>query len=222
MTHVPMPLIRIANSGVAHPFGDQRTAYQAIPDGIPTQESDPFLLRGYLSTETAGAASDSDHFPVNWHPHCGMDILSYWKAGVGRHGDSLGNRESFTAPGMQWMSCGSGVEHAEGGGTAEGIEAGFQIWINVPASKKMDDPRSGTEPTSAIPQVELAPGVQARLLAGPFLDGRVGPFKTVQPVQMVDFELEAGSNLSFAIPDGYDTCMVYVYEGSGKLAGTDV
>ncbi|CAK4077914.1 unnamed protein product, partial [Aphanomyces euteiches] len=144
MTHVPMPLIRIANSGKVHPFGDDRTVNQAFPAGIPSEESDPYLMCDYLSMEAVGLASDPDHFPVNWHPHRGMDILSYWKAGVGRHGDSLGNRESFIAPGMQWMSCGSGVEHAEGGGTAEGIEAGFQIWINVPASKKMDDPRSGT------------------------------------------------------------------------------
>ena len=60
-------------------------------------------------------SDDPDHFPVDWHPHRGMDILSYFRTGLGRHGDSLGNRESFETPGMQWMSVGSGVEHAEGG-----------------------------------------------------------------------------------------------------------
>ena len=66
------------------------------------------------------AIIDPDRFPVNWHPHRGMDILSYLKTGVGRHGDSMGNRENFETPGMQWISCGSGIEHAEGGGTPKG------------------------------------------------------------------------------------------------------
>lgn len=69
---------------------------------------------------------------VDWHPHRGMDILSYIKTGLGRHGDSMGNRETFATPGMQWISCGSGIEHAEGGGTAAGkVTKGFQLWINV-------------------------------------------------------------------------------------------
>ncbi|ETW00747.1 hypothetical protein H310_07293 [Aphanomyces invadans] len=217
-THAPMPLIRIANAGKVHPFGDERTVHQAFPAGIPSDESDPFLMCDNFAFESEGISSDKDDFPIGWHPHRGMDILTYIKTGVGRHGDSMGNRETFSTPGMQWISCGSGIEHAEGGATPVGeVEKGFQIWLNVPAAKKMDDPAYGTEPTSSIPTVELADGVQARLLAGPFLDGRTGAFKAVQPVQMVDFELEPGSKQSYSIPSGFDTCMLYVYEGSGRV-----
>ena len=79
------------------------------------------IAGGHHDNQPPGRAIiDPDRFPVNWHPHRGMDILSYLKTGVGRHGDSMGNRENFETPGMQWISCGSGIEHAEGGGTPKG------------------------------------------------------------------------------------------------------
>jgi redox-sensitive bicupin YhaK (pirin superfamily) len=75
---------------------------------------------------------DPDEFPVGWHPHKGQDVLTYLIEGVGRHADSLGNRGEFTAPGLQWMATGSGVEHAEGGGTPAGQRMeGFQIWVRT-------------------------------------------------------------------------------------------
>ena len=122
----------------------------------------------FFSMPSPGVSADPDHFPVDWHPHRGMDILSYIKTGLGRHGDSMGNRETFATPGMQWISCGSGIEHAEGGGTPAGqTNTGFQIWINVPAARKMDDPQYGTEDAAAIPQEEVgAGGAQARLMSG--------------------------------------------------------
>ena len=66
------------------------------------------------------------------------DIPSYIKTGIGRHGDSMGNREKFETPGMQWISFGSGIEHAEGGATPKGDDmTGFQIWLNVPSTNKI-------------------------------------------------------------------------------------
>ena len=148
-----------------------------------------------------------------------MDILSYFRTGVGRHGDSLGNREEFPTPGMQWMSVGSGVEHAEGGGTPKGVsQQGFQIWLNVPSQHKMDDPIYGTEPPEAIPQELVAPGAKARLLAGPMGD-RTGVFETKAFVQVVDFDLEAGAQLIHHIPTGMDCCLLYVYEGEAMVSG---
>jgi redox-sensitive bicupin YhaK (pirin superfamily) len=168
---------------------------------------------------SSGVAAHEDEFPVDWHPHRGMDLLSYIKSGVGRHGDSMGNRETFATPGMQWVSAGSGIEHAEGGGTPAGdTMKGFQIWINVPSTKKMDDPRYGTHPPSDIPLIDLGFGATARLLAGKLDDspdyGARGPFQTAANVTMVDLELAPGAALNHSVPRGLDTALLYVYEGS--------
>ena len=217
-----MEVIRIVPAGETRPFGDERTVKQAFPAAIPSVDSDPFLMCDSYAFKSEGVQADPDGFDIDWHPHRGMDILSYLKTGVGRHGDSMGNRETFATPGMQWISCGSGIEHAEGGGTPKGdVRKGFQIWINVPSERKMDDPRYGTEPPEAIPQVEVSTGVHARLLAGEHL-GRSGRFRTVQPVQMIDFELEPGTSVTHAVPEGLDTAMLYVYEGAGTVAGRAV
>lgn len=210
-----MKIKQISDQGLTHPFGDERTVKQAFPSGVPSDLSDPFLMCDYFgSKESTGKARHEDDFPVDWHPHRGFDICSYLKSGTGRHGDSLGNRETYDTPGMQWMSTGSGVEHAEGGANERGVFVqGFQIWINVPGERKMDDPRYGTVPTKDLPLVAVSEGVTARVLAGRNL-GKVGPFETVQPVEMIDIELEPNAIAELTIGKGLDTCMIYVYEGS--------
>jgi redox-sensitive bicupin YhaK (pirin superfamily) len=217
-----MKCLRVASEGLTRPFGDERTVKQAFPTGVPSSESDPFLMCDFFSMPSDGASVDPDHFPVNWHPHRGMDILSYLKTGIGRHGDSMGNRENFATPGMQWISCGSGIEHAEGGATPAGESmTGFQIWINVPAARKMDDPKYGTEPPESIPQEQVNPGAKARLLSGALRD-RTGAMKAQCDIQMIDFELDPSSSVTHVLPTGLDTCMLYCYGGSGKVAGQSV
>jgi hypothetical protein len=210
-----LAILQIAKQGITHPFGDARSVKQAFPSGIPSKLSDPFLMCDYFDMkETKGPASHEDDFPIDWHPHRGFDIASYLKSGTGRHGDSLGNRETFSTPGMQWVQTGSGVEHAEGGATEKGgTMQGFQIWINVPAERKMDDPKYGTVPTEDLPFITLDDKVSARVLAGEAL-GMVGAFQTVQPIEMIDFELKTGATVEMDIGSGLDTAMIYVYEGS--------
>ena len=210
-----MNILRVVPEGMTHPFGDERTVKQAFPAGIDTKAADPFLMCDYFhSTESKGKA-DVDEFPVDWHPHRGFTICSYLLSGIGRHGDSLGNRESYATPGMQWMSTGSGVVHAEGGANDVGdVVQGFQIWINVPAENKMDDPAYGTVPTEDLPLVRVSDGTQARILAGEGWN-EVGPMKAQAEIQMFDFELSAGSTTGcFEIAPGLNTAMLYVYEGS--------
>merc|ERR1739841_248215 len=121
--------------------------------------------------------------------------------------------------GMQWMSCGSGVEHAEGGATPAGEgRDGFQIWVNAPASRKMDDPRYGTATPEMLAPIELARGALVRLLAGKLGDAR-GPFATAQHVQMLDFELQPDVSIEYSVPAGLDSCFVYAYWGAGILSG---
>ena len=114
----------------------------------------------------------------------------------------MGNREIFATPGMQWVSCGSGIEHAEGGATPKGeTTAGFQIWINVPPGRKMEEPRYGTNPPSDIPCVpcgvskdngNMSDAASVRVLAGEAF-GKRGPFATGHAkVTMLDFELLPG------------------------------
>ena len=212
-----MAVKRIAKQGITHPFGDHRSVKQAFPAAIPTEEADPFLMCDYFDMpERVGPVEDPDDFPIGWHPHRGFDIASYLKSGIGRHGDSLGNRETYETPGMQWMSTGSGVMHAEGGATPKGVVTqGFQIWINVPADRKMEDPRYGTVPTKDLPNIDIGKGAKARVLAGSTYDTK-GPFETTQPVLMVDFELEENSSAAVTIPEEMDTAMLYVYEGTLK------
>ena len=211
-----MGVRRVAKAGVTHPFGDARTVQQAFPAGISEQEADPFLMCDYFnSVEKNGPVSHPDEFPVDWHPHRGFDIASYLKSGVGRHGDSLGNRETYATPGMQWMNTGSGVVHAEGGATAKGVRMqGFQIWINVPKENKMDKPDYGTVTPDLLPKLSVGDGgvTESRVLAGAMFD-QTGPFRTKQDVQMVDLELESGSTIETSIADGLDTALLYVYEG---------
>ena len=163
--------------------------------------------------------SGVDEYPVGWHPHRGFDICTYLTEGVGRHADSLGNRETFSAPGMQWCSVGSGIEHAEAGGTPAGQNtAGFQIWVNVPSARKMDDPRYGTVPSDALAAVQLPDGVVARVLAGP-LGGVAGPFKTVQEVSMVHYEIPAGRHVTHEVGANLDNAIIYVFRGSVQAGG---
>jgi redox-sensitive bicupin YhaK (pirin superfamily) len=226
-----MGIKKVVQQGITHPFGDHRTVKQAFPSAIPSEQSDPFLMCDYFfAEETTGPARHEDDFPVDWHPHRGFDICSFLKSGVGRHGDSLGNRETYSTPGMQWMSTGSGVEHAEAGATPKGdVMEGFQIWVNVPRQNKMDDPRYGTVPTSGLPLVQLAPendddgagpAATARVLAGQAF-GVTGPFETVQDVQMIDFELAPGTTLGFDVKEGLDTAILYVYQGRLKSLNDD-
>ena len=103
-----MAIRYVRNSNTAHPTGDPSFAVQqCIPGVVPEAEADPFLMCDEFGpTPSKGAyPDDSDAgFDVPWHPHHGMDILSYMVEGCGRHADSMGNRETFKSPGFQWMS----------------------------------------------------------------------------------------------------------------------
>jgi redox-sensitive bicupin YhaK (pirin superfamily) len=206
--------IRMAK--VAHPTGDPNfSVMQPFPAAVSTDEADPFLMCDFFGpSPSEGLASHPDEFPINWHPHRGMDIATYLIEGRGRHGDSMGNREEFDSPGMQWCSVGSGIEHAEGGGTPVGQNTtGFQLWINVPSARKMDDPRYGTVSPDKLPLVNPAPGVSARVLAGALGDA-YGPFVTVQSLQMVDYILSSGASVEHIVPANMDNAMVFAFEGS--------
>ena len=131
----------------------------------------------------------------------------------------MGNRETFNSPGFQWISVGSGIEHAEGGGTPAGQNThGFQIWLRMPLSKMENDPRYGTVHPHEIPTVNM-PGYECRVIAGS-LDGTEGPAKFSVNVQILDMKLDAGAECTYQLPEGMDNVMFYPYKGDGTLNGS--
>jgi quercetin 2,3-dioxygenase len=212
-----MAVIAIRKSEITYPTGDRSFAVkQAFPAAVNETESDPFLMCDYFGPKVSeGRVAHPDHFPVGWHPHRGMDICTYMINGGGRHADSLGNREEFASPGLQWCSVGSGIEHAEGGGVPKGESMeGFQLWVNVPKTHKMKAPRYGTVPPTDLPLLNLSSGITARLIAGS-LDGKSGPFATVQPMLITDIVMPPNSEISLSLASSFDTTIAYIYKGDG-------
>jgi redox-sensitive bicupin YhaK (pirin superfamily) len=140
-----------------------------------TREFDPFLLLDDFRNENP--ADYLAGFP--WHPHRGIETITYVLAGEVAHGDSLGNKGRMTAGDVQWMTAGSGILHQEmPKGDERGRMHGFQLWANLPAALKMTQPRYQDIPSSAIPEVAEDDGTRARIICGEFW-GKKGPVEGV-------------------------------------------
>jgi redox-sensitive bicupin YhaK (pirin superfamily) len=130
-----------------------------------TKDFDPFLLLDDFRNENP--ADYLAGFP--WHPHRGIETITYVLAGEVEHGDSLGNKGRMTAGDVQWMTAGSGILHQEmPHGDAHGRMHGFQLWANLPAAFKMTAPRYQDIPAKAIPEVTEDDGTKARIICGEF------------------------------------------------------
>src|ERR671925_345798 len=130
-----------------------------------TTEFDPFLLLDDFRNE-----NPDDYlagFP--WHPHRGIETITYVLAGAVQHGDSLGNRGSLGAGDVQWMTAGSGILHQEmPRGDPRGRMHGFQLWANLPSSLKMTPPRYQDIAAADIPEVVDDDGTRVRVVCGDF------------------------------------------------------
>jgi quercetin 2,3-dioxygenase len=176
--HGTTPTIEGAGVKLQRAFGFGKTA-----------EFDPFLLLDDFRNENP--ADYLAGFP--WHPHRGIETITYVLAGEVTHGDSLGNKGRMTAGDVQWMTAGSGILHQEmPKGDAQGRMHGFQLWANLPASLKMTDPRYQDIPSTAIPEVTEDDGTKARIICGEFW-GQKGPVAGVA----------AGSNAGSSIDPHY-------------------
>ena len=140
-----------------------------------TAEFDPFLL--FDDFRGDNPADYIAGFP--WHPHRGIETITYVLAGEVAHGDSLGNKGRMTSGDVQWMTAGSGILHQEmPKGDALGRMHGFQLWANLPAAHKMTDPRYQDIPASQIPEVTEDDGSHARIICGEFW-GKQGPVQGI-------------------------------------------
>jgi redox-sensitive bicupin YhaK (pirin superfamily) len=178
-----------------------------------TKETDPFLLLDDFRNERP-----EDYlagFP--WHPHRGIETITYVLSGDVEHADSLGNQGVIGAGDVQWMTAGSGIIHQElPHGTAEGQMHGFQLWANLPSSLKMTPPRYQEVESAAIPEVTDDDGTKIRVICGSVW-GQTGPIDGIAAdPQYVDIWVPARTRKSIPV-ETTRSAFAYVFEGSGKF-----
>jgi hypothetical protein len=178
-----------------------------------TTEFDPFLLLDDFRNE-----NPDDYlagFP--WHPHRGIETITYVLAGNVEHGDSLGNRGSLGAGDVQWMTAGSGILHQEmPKGDAHGRMHGFQLWANLPASLKMTTPRYQDIAARDIPEVVDDDGTRVRVIIGDFW-GQKGPVEGVAAdPRYLDVSVPPGRQKRLPV-DRSRHAFAYVFAGSGSF-----
>jgi len=178
-----------------------------------TAEFDPFLL--FDDFRGDNPADYIAGFP--WHPHRGIETITYVLAGEVAHGDSLGNKGRMTAGDVQWMTAGSGILHQEmPKGDPQGRMHGFQLWANLPAALKMTDPRYQDIPSSAIPEVTEDDGTHARIICGEFW-GKTGPVEGVAAdPRYVDISVPPFKRKSIRV-ETTRSAFAYVFAGAGTF-----
>lgn len=176
---------------------------------------DPFLLFDDFSSTIP------EHYLAGfpWHPHRGMETVTYILDGAVRHKDSLGNEGVIENGAIQWMTAGSGIIHEEMPESVHGIR-GFQLWVNLPREKKMSLPRYQDLKGKTIPEVALGPKARARIVAST-LDGITGPLESIAGAPLyADITLDANGSVLIPLPEGH-TAFAYVIEGALGLDNDD-
>ena len=174
---------------------------------------DPFLLLDDFRSHTP------EHYRKGfpWHPHRGIETITYVLKGDVEHGDSLGNKGDISSGDVQWMTAGSGIIHQEmPRGDGEGRMEGFQLWANLPAADKMMHPRYRDIGAAQIPSVTLASGATIKVICGQVGDVR-GPVQDVMiEPEYLDVTLPQNTTLIHPTPREH-TVFAYVYAGNGRF-----
>jgi redox-sensitive bicupin YhaK (pirin superfamily) len=178
-----------------------------------TTDFDPFLLLDDFRNENP----DDYRAGFPWHPHRGIETITYVLAGAVEHGDSLGNRGRMSAGDVQWMTAGRGILHQEmPKGDANGRMHGFQLWANLPASLKMTEPRYQDIAAKDIPDVTDDDGTHVRVICGEFW-GRRGPVEGVAAdPRYLDVSVRPGRKKRIPV-DRTNHVFAYVFAGSGSF-----
>jgi redox-sensitive bicupin YhaK (pirin superfamily) len=178
-----------------------------------TSEFDPFLLFDDFRNERP----DDYLAGFPWHPHRGIETITYVLAGTVAHGDSLGNRGSLGAGDVQWMTAGSGIMHQEmPQGDAQGRMHGFQLWANLPRALKMTAPRYQDIQARDIPEVTDDDGTHVRVVVGDFW-GKKGPVEGVAAdPRYLDVSVAPNKTKRLAV-DNSRHAFAYVFAGSGTF-----
>jgi len=201
-TFKSQPTIEGAGVHLKHAFG-----YNELP------LFDPFLL-----LDDMHSANPDDYlagFP--WHPHRGIETITYMIQGLVEHGDSMGNNGKISGGEAQWMTAGSGIIHQELPAISPtGTMQGFQFWTNLPAALKMMPPRYRDVGAADIPEVTLAGGATVKIISGKVNDVQ-GPIRDiVTKPELLDVALPAGATFTHPVKPGH-TAFAYVIEGKGHF-----
>lgn len=194
------PTIEGAGVHLKRAFG-----YSQVP------QFDPFLMLDDFHT------SNPDEYLAGfpWHPHRGIETITYVLEGLVEHGDSMGNKGAIGVGDVQWMTAGSGIIHQEMPQLSPtGTMWGFQFWANLPAAQKMMAPRYRDVRAADIPEARLNDGIVVKVIAGE-IGGVRGPVKdiVIEP-EMLDISLPAGAVFRHSLPVG-QTAFAYVLSGEG-------
>jgi hypothetical protein len=178
-----------------------------------TSDYDPFLLFDDFRNDRP----DDYIAGFPWHPHRGIETITYVLAGTVEHGDSLGNRGSLGAGDIQWMTAGSGILHQEmPQGDAQGRMHGFQLWANLPSSLKMTAPRYQDVPGTDVPEVTDDDGTSVKIVCGSFW-GKKGPVDGVAAdPRYLDIFVPPGTRKRLEVEVSRHA-FAYVFQGSGTF-----
>lgn len=178
-----------------------------------TAEFDPFLLFDDFRNDTP------EHYRAGfpWHPHRGIETITYVIAGTVDHGDNLGNRGTLAAGDVQWMTAGSGILHQEmPKGDSDGRMHGFQLWANLPASHKLTAPRYQDIAAADVPDVTEDDGTRVRIVCGEFW-GERGPVENLAAnPRYLDVSIRPGTRRQIPV-DRTHHVFAYVFAGSGTF-----
>lgn len=178
-----------------------------------TKETDPFLLFDDFRNDIP------EHYQAGfpWHPHRGIETITYVLEGEVAHGDSLGNQGVLGPGSVQWMTAGSGIMHQEmPKGNAKGQMHGFQLWANLPSSLKMTAPRYQDIEGSDIPEIIDDDGTRVRIITGNFW-GKSGPVDGVAAEPMyIDVSVPPNTRKTLPV-DAYSNAFAYVFAGAGHF-----
>ncbi|MFW9956563.1 MAG: pirin family protein [Candidatus Odinarchaeota archaeon] len=172
--------------------------------------TDPFLLLDFFGSE-----NPDDYirgFP--WHPHRGIETITYMLKGEVNHEDSMGNSGTIESGDCQWMTAGSGIIHQEMPNRVEGAMMGFQLWANLPSGDKMMHPRYRDIKEADIPEVITKNRVRVKIICGE-LDGTVGPVREiVTEPEYLDVTVPPNSEFRHSVKRGH-TVFAYIFGGQG-------
>ena len=172
---------------------------------------DPFLMLDDFRSD-----NPEDYLPgFPWHPHRGIETVTYMTDGYVEHGDSLGNKGRIGPGDVQWMTAGSGIIHSEMPKGRGNLMGGMQLWVNLPAREKMGQPRYQEYLANTVPRIE-GKGAAVKVVAGEY-GGVSGPVRDVKVnPQFLDISLEPGTKFRHDIPCGHRS-FAYVLEGQARF-----